>query len=256
MLPEERRKKIIEILAQKGAATVNELSERLQVVPITIRRDLDCLEKQQGGLLIRTHGGAILSGEPFLHKSLSSKESINHEAKQKIGHKAAELVNDGETLILDEGSTCIEVAKALISGGKVVTVVTNGIKVAMELAPCSNITTVLMGGLCGHQNYAAYGHDTVESFRKIRVHKYFMGIDALIAGYGISDGDPHQVQLKLAKAASSREVIGVADASKVGKVAVFRVGPLSLISCLIMDHPAPESIRRALEEEKIKLLEA
>lgn len=254
MLAEERRKRIIELLTKKGVITVSELSETLGVVPITIRRDLESLEKSEG-ILIRTHGGAVLNGEPFLHKSLNTKETLNQAAKAKIGQKAASLVNDGETIILDEGSTCLEVAKALQASKNSITVVTNGIKVALELTPFPNITTVLVGGVCGHQNYVAYGHDTVESFNKIRVHKYFMGIDALVPGYGISDGDPHQVQLKLAKAASAQEVIGVADHSKVGKIALAHVGPLSIMNLLIMDSPVPEGFKQALNDEQIGLIE-
>lgn len=253
MLAEERRKYICELLAKRGVVTVNELSETLGVVPITIRRDLESLEKSEG-ILVRMHGGAVLKGEPFLHKSLIAKETFNQDVKALIGQKAAALVNDGETVILDEGSTCMEVAKGL-RGAKGITVVTNGLKVAMELTPYTNINTILVGGICGHQNYIAYGYEAVEAFSKIRVHKYFMGIDALVPGYGISDGDPHQIQLKLAKAASAQEVIGVADRSKLGKIALARVGPLSIMNSLIMDAPVPDGFKQALLLDKVELVE-
>ncbi len=253
MLAEERRQQIVQILTKKGSITVNELSELLKVVPITIRRDLEALEKEEG-IIIRTHGGAILQGEPFLHKSLTAKETLNQDVKARIGAKAATLINDGEIIILDEGSTCLELAKALKNDINI-TVVTNGIKVAMELTPYANITTLLIGGVCGHQNYVAYGNETVESFQKIRAHKYFMGIDALVPTYGISDGDPHQIQLKLAKAASSREVIGIADNTKLGKIALAYVGPLSMMNRLIMNSPVTEGLRHALADEKVELIE-
>jgi DeoR/GlpR family transcriptional regulator of sugar metabolism len=253
MLAEERRKKIVQLITNKGSITVNELSEILGVVPITIRRDLESLEKEDG-IIIRTHGGAILQGEPFLHKSLTAKETLNQDAKAKIAEKAATLINDGEIIILDEGSTCLELAKAL-KNSKNITVVTNGIKVAMELTPCSNITTLLMGGVCGHQNYVAFGNETVEAFSKIRAHKYFMGIDALVPSYGISDGDPHQVQLKLAKAASSQEVIGMADNTKLGKIALAYVGPLSMMNRLIMNSPVAEGFEKMLVNEHVELIE-
>jgi DeoR/GlpR family transcriptional regulator of sugar metabolism len=253
MLAEERRKKIVQILTRKGSIAVNELSELLGVVPITIRRDLEALEKEKG-IIIRTHGGAILQGEPFLHQSLTAKETQNQDAKARIAEKAATLVNDGEIIILDEGSTCLELAKEL-KNNKNITVVTNGIKVAMELTPCANITTLLVGGVCGHQNYVAYGHETVEAFNRIRAHKYFMGIDALVPSYGISDGDLHQVQLKLAKAASSQKVIGIADNTKLGKIALAYVGPLSMMDCLIMNSPVTEVFRQALSNEQVELVE-
>ena len=252
MLAEERRMRIIQLVTKKGSITVNELSKMLKVVPITIRRDLESLERE--GVIIRTHGGAILQGEPFLHKSLTAKEELNQGVKAKIAEKAATFINDGEIIILDEGSTCLELAKEL-KNTKNITVVTNGIKVAMELTPYPNVTTLLVGGVCGHQNYVAFGNETVEAFHKIRAHKYFMGIDALVPSYGISDGDPHQVQLKLAKAASSQEVIGIADNTKLGKIALAYVGPLSVMNRLIMNSPVTEGHKQALANEKVELVE-
>ena len=254
VLVEERRKKILDLLAQRSAVTVKELSKQFDVAPITIRRDFEELENR--GLIVRGHGGAMLAGgEPFMYKPLTDKESLNHEAKVSIGRKAASMIQNGETVILDEGSTCIELARILGTLHCTLTVVTNGIKVAMVLAPCPNITTILVGGICGHQNYVAYGHDTVESFKHIRAHKYFMGIDALQPGFGISDGDPHQIPLKLAKASSSQKVIGVADRSKLGKVALARISPLGILDKLIMDKPFPQDFQMSLKREKIELIE-
>lgn len=254
MLASERRNKIVKLLSREGSVTVTELSELFRVVPITIRRDLEVLEQQ--GKLIRTHGGAVISSEPFVLRTLTDKESLNHEIKVRIGQMAATLVNDGETIFLDGGSTCIEVARALkVSKEKRVTVVTNGLKVAMELSPCLNITTILVGGVCAHHNYEAMGLETVEGLKRLRAHKYFMGIDAIVPGYGLSDGDPHQVPLKLARVASSQEVIGVCDKSKLGKIAVSHLGPISLLSRLVMDSPVPESFKQYLAKEQVSLIE-
>ncbi|NLG84912.1 MAG: DeoR/GlpR transcriptional regulator [Firmicutes bacterium] len=251
MLAEERRQKILELLSRKGAVTVAELSEAFGVVPITIRRDLELLESE--GRLVRTHGGAVIIGEPFQARPLNAKEALNREAKMRIGQRAAAMVNDGEVVILDGGSTCIEVARALAN--KNITVVTNGVKVALELLPHPQITVILVGGICGSQNYEANGHETIEAFKRIRAHKYFMGIDALVPGFGISDGDPNQVQLKMAKAASSQVVIGVADRSKLGKIAVAYVGPIGMMDYLIMDAPVPETLKESLHKEQVELIE-
>lgn len=254
MLAAERRNRILRLLTRKGSVTVTELSKLFKVVPITVRRDLEILEQE--GKLVRSRGGAVVNNEPFLLKPLVDKETLNHEAKAKIGQVAATLVNDGETVFLDGGSTCIEVARALrLNVEKRVTVVTNGLKVAVELSPCPHITTVLVGGVCAHHNYEAMGFDTVESLKRLRAHKYFMGIDAIVPDHGISDGDPHQVPLKLAKVASSQEVIGVCDKSKLGRIAVAQVGPISLLSRLVMDVPVPESFRQYLAKQQISLIE-
>lgn len=252
LMPDQRRAEILRILAENGSATVRNLSSRFSVVPMTIRRDLETLEREKE--LIRVHGGAVIAGQPMLHRRLQDKETLNIEAKRTVGSRAASLIEDGETVILDEGSTCMEVARALRNRSGI-TVVTNGVRVAMELIPASEITTILIGGICGRHNYVAYGHETVEAFQKIRAHRYIMGIDALQSGHGISDCDPHQVQLKQVKASVSEEVIGVADVSKVGQIAVCRVGSFGLMDTLIMNGPIPPSFRDSLEGEGVRLLE-
>lgn len=253
MLAEERRDGIVKLLRANGAVTVNELSRRFGVVPITIRRDLELLEER--GFLSRIHGGAVSKPEPFLHRPLTARETLNQEAKARIAQRAAAMVENGETLILDEGSTCIELARAL-TAHQGITVVTNGIKVAMELCPYYTITTLLVGGICSNQNYVAYGADTVETFRDIRAHKYFMGIDALQVGYGLSDGDPHQAALKQAKAASAAQVIGIADNSKIGKIGVVHVGSFGMLDCLVTNAPIQDSFRQALAREQVELIVA
>lgn len=253
MLPETRHRKILEIINQNGSVIVQELARLFQVVPITIRRDLERLEKE--GLLVRIHGGAVANPEPVVAKSLNTKVSLNQEAKARIGAKAAAMVQAGETVILDEGSTCLEIAKSLTRHSDI-TVVTNGLRVAYELTPYTNITTILIGGVVGHNNFVAYGHDTLNSFSKMRAHRYFMGIDAIQVGFGISDADPHQVQLKLAKVAAAQEVIGVADNSKLGKIGVVHVADLGILDKLIMNDPVSGSFRTALERERVQLIEA
>lgn len=240
------------LLVQRGAVTVKQLAAELDVVPITVRRDLEVLE--QKGMLTRIHGGAVANPEPMVLRPLDVKETMNHEAKVKIGGRAASMIENGETVILDEGSTCIEIARAL-RNHRDVTVVTNGVKVAYELCSYPNITTILIGGVCGHSNYVAYGHETISSFAKIRAHKYFMGIDAIQTGFGISDGDPHQVQLKQAKAASAAHIVGVADNSKTGKIGVVRVGGLDMLDTLIMNAPIHDGFRTALEQDGVELIE-
>lgn len=247
-----RRKAIVDLLNEKGSVTVAELSQTLNVTLTTIRRDLAQLEKQ--GVLMRIYGGAVLEPEPFASLPLSAKERLNFEAKERIARQAAKMINPGETIILDEGSTCIALARELRKL-RDITVVTNGLKVAYELTPNPHIVTILVGGICGHNSFVAYGHDTIEGFSRIRAHKYFMGIDAIQLGFGISDGDPNQVPLKVAKIAVSKEVIGMADRSKFSKIAVAKVGRLGILNHLIMDSPVNESLKLELEKERVNLIE-
>jgi DeoR/GlpR family transcriptional regulator of sugar metabolism len=247
-----RRTQVLRILAETGSVTVSDLSKRFEVAPITIRRDLEKLESE--GLLTRVHGGAVIKAEPFIAKPLVDKETLNSEAKEKIALKAAELVNPGETIILDEGSTCIALARAL-RNHKGITVVTNGIKVASELTPYHHITTILIGGVCGHTNFVTYGYETLTQLQRIRAHKYFMGIDAIQLGFGISDADPHQVELKRAKAASSQEVIGIADNSKLGKIGLVHIGSVGMLNKLVMNSPVHPAFRELFEAEGVTLIE-
>lgn len=254
MLPAQRQKEILSLLAKEGAASVRLLAERFDVSQVTIRRDLQTLEKQ--GLIHKTHGGAVaLEANTYTERQLQERETEASEEKDRIGRRAAQMVKAGDTVILDEGSTCLAVARHLrrTTG---ITVITNGIRVAAELLGCPGITLVVIGGVCHHDSAMLYGPETERAYQEAHAERYFMGIDAFSEQSGIMDGNLLQVSLKQAKAQASRRVIGVAHRAKFGRLALARVGPLNLLDSLVTDAPVDSDLRGALERAGVECIEA
>lgn len=254
MLSFERRQAIVTFLGANGSATVRELSERHGVSQMTIRRDLEQLEKD--GLISKTHGGAIMLGaNTHADAPLSKRELQYSEAKQRIAQLAASLVKPGDTVILDEGSTCLAVARQLKTTSGI-TVITNGIRVSAELLGSTGINLIVIGGLCHHGAAMLYGPDTEKAYGSLHADYYFMGMDAFSAEYGILDGNYLQVGLKRAKAGAARRVIGVANQAKYGLRAVARIGPFSMLNALITEGPVSADLAQELAAQGIECLEA
>lgn len=254
MLPEERRQNILAILGEKGAVTVRDLAERFDVSSVTIRRDLERLEGD--GLIIKTHGGAVSLGiNTHAELRLSEREQQYRNEKDRIGRKAASLVNPGDTVILDEGSTCLAIARYL-RVKEDITVITNGIRVAAELLGNPGITLIVIGGICNHESAMLYGVDAEKAYSRVRADIYFMGIDAFSSEHGIMDGNFLQISLKQVKSGVSSKVIGVAHQAKFGRRALARIGSLSMLNILITEGPVDEALRDCLDTHGIRCMEA
>ena len=253
VLPEERRQYILAILARNGAATVRELASRFDVSLVTIRRDLDRLEKD--GLIMKTHGGAVSLGvNTHAELRLSEREQQFQQEKDRIGMKAASMVHPGDTVILDEGSTCLAIARYLrVQDG--ITIITNGIRVAAEVLGNPKISLIVIGGICNHESAMLYGPDTEKAYSKLRADIYFMGIDAFSPEHGIMDGNFLQVSLKQIKADISNRVIGAANQAKLGGEPLPR-RPLDMLDALITDGPVEQSLQECLREHNISCIEA
>ncbi len=253
MLPFERRQQILAEINTHGSASVRDLAQRFGVSVVTIRRDLDDLERR--GLIIKTHGGAVqLKRETHAELRLTEREAQHRTEKDRIGAKAAELVQPGQTIIMDEGSTCLAIARHLRNYSNL-TVITNGLRVAAELLG-TGIDLIVVGGVCNHESAMLYGPETEKTYTSLRADLYFMGIDAFSAEDGIMDANFLQVGLKTVKARSSRQVIGVAHGAKFGRRAIARVGPLTMLDALITEGPASPELKEALAASGIECIEA
>jgi len=254
VLPFERRQDIISFLAKRGSATVRELAERYGVSPMTVRRDLEQLERD--GLIVKTHGGAVIL-DPHTHADapLSKRELEQAEAKQRIAERAVSLLKPGDTVILDEGSTCVAIARQMKSVNDI-TVITNGVRVAAELMNATGVTLIVVGGVCHRDSAMLYGPETERAYSSLHADYYFMGMDAFSLEYGILDGNYLQVGLKRAKAKAANKVIGVAHQAKFRRRAVAHIGPLTMLDALITEGPVADDLKRTLAELGIELLEA
>ncbi|MBM3709482.1 MAG: DeoR/GlpR transcriptional regulator [Actinobacteria bacterium] len=250
MFQEERVKKILDFITAETRASVVQLSKKFNVSKVTIRRDLAILSDQ--GLILKTHGGAILMQEklsfdiPYKEKSL-----MNINAKQKIGSEAAKLIKDNDIIILDAGSTTLEIAKRITQ--KNITVITNDFNIALEIANNSSIGLIVTGGTQIKGVYTLIGDEAVEMLKKIHVNKTFLGCDALDLEFGISNRHLYECKVKMAMIDAALEVIMVCDKGKFDKKVSFQLCGLSRINKIITDSISDRYLN-ALNENKIEVI--
>ncbi len=232
MLQIERHEKIVQYINEIQKTTTEQLAEQLNVSKPTIRRDIDTLSK--AGLIRKVHGGAVAVSSTSLHEiPYSNKQNTNASAKQKIGIAAARLIESGDIIILDSGTTSLEVAKNLDKPE--ITVLTNDIKIAMELAVKDNVQTFVCEGRLNTPVYTLSGSAPIEFFKKVHVNKLFLGCDALDFSFGISDSNSETAEAKKAMIHAADEVILITDASKIGKKTFCYVCDISNIHTIITD---------------------
>lgn len=213
------------------------LSKALGVSPATVRRDLTELEKQ--GLIRRTHGGALpLSGTSF-EPSLGQKAAEQVEEKRRIGMAAASLVRDGETIILDAGTTTVEIARAL-SARRDLTVVTNSLAIAAELADREGVHVIVTGGDLRKHTMALVGPAAESFLRTITADRVFLGINGISPERGLTTPNLLEAATKRAMVQAASEVVVVADHTKLGRVTFAHVADLEQVDRLVCDEPAGE----------------
>ena len=230
MFAKERHQRIIERLRQTGKVTVEELARNLQVSAPTIRADLSALEAQN--LLHRTHGGA-LSGAGSVWEPPYAERAVSHaEEKKRIGQAAALLVRDGETVLLDAGTTTHEVGLALLAR-RDLTVVTNALPTALALMDAPGISTIIIGGQIQSRRKATLGPLAADFLGPFRADRAFLGVSGVDAQAGITAVDFDAVLVKRALLAHAGEIVVVADGSKIGQAAFALIAPLSSVDLLV-----------------------
>jgi len=251
MLTEERRGAIVSLLHENGKVQVKELSKRFNISEVTIRTDLK--ELHQRGLVYKSHGGAVLptlvAGEPTLYE----KSVENAIEKSKIGAAAAEFVNDGETIILDSGSTTHEIAKRL-KERQDLTVITNGINIATELAGQRGIQIILLGGVMRHSSISIVGHFAEEMLSQLTADKLFMAADGCTLEFGISTPKFEESRINQAMVAIAREKYLTADSSKFGRNSLSRIVSLWDMDGVISDTGLTEEYQVEIAAHGLKLV--
>lgn len=255
MLAEERRRQLLQWLEEEGRIQVTDAARRLAVSPMTVRRDLERLEAE--GLLVRTHGGALPVGTATPRElPYASKRARQVEAKRKIGRLAASLVRAGETVVLDAGSTTLQIARHL-PPRVALKVVTNDLLIARELADREDIDVYVTGGLVRRGVYSLQGPETEAYLRATHVDRAFLGADGVDAVYGLSTTNRQKVPVKQAMLAAAEHTYVVADHTKLGRRAFARFAAVGEVGALICDEEAraacPSQLA-ALEEAGLAIL--
>lgn len=243
MFAAERINRIKSLLIEYKRVDVANLSELMSVSEVTVRKDLERLENE--GFLTRVYGGAILT-EDNIKESIDVEADIsNLESKKYIGKIAAQLIQDNEAIFLGPGTTCFQIAKSIKDKSNL-TVVTNNVSAAVELADSSGVKVILTGGEMkkGVHTYSLIGSNSVDFIRKIYVDKAFIGISGISfkRGFTALDDDEGLVSSEIRKQTDS--LIIVADGSKFDKNSFVQIASLDEIEIIISDDTAPEEYKR------------
>ena len=241
--PEERKRKILEMLNEQKKIVVPDLCKYFNISPATIRNDLHELE--QSGLLKRTHGGAILNQRVKQEKQFVSE--VEHLAEKKaIAAEALTLIEDGDALALDTGTTTMELAK-LLGAKRNLTIVVNDIQLALLLEANTEATVVLVGGILRKGMHCTVGPMATEDMKTITVDKAFIATNGLTLK-GLSTPDMHQGETKTTMISIANEVILLTDSSKLGTNSFSTFATPDDIDRLIIDDKADPSTLNALSD--------
>jgi DeoR family transcriptional regulator, fructose operon transcriptional repressor len=251
LFEEERKQKIADYVQEHERASVGELAQYFQVSESTVRRDLKDLEEAKQ--LRRTHGGAVAVQNDNTEPPFNEKEDRLRNQKEWIAKAAASIVEEGDTLFLDAGSTTYYLAKELRAFKKL-TVVTNSIMAAQELAGSPHIDLLLTGGSLRYETLAMVGPVAEKTMDMVRVDKVFLAINGLDSENGLTTPSMVEAEMKRRMIRAGKQIILLADHSKYGKVSFARVAALKEIDILITDADIPALGAAALEEAGIQLM--
>ena len=249
-----RQKEIANLLRTEGKVTVTSLSAALGVSVVTIRNDLDALERQQ--VLRRLRGGAIAVRPARFQRSLHPLNNAFEPEKQRIGELAASLVRDGETIIIDSGSTTLALARALPHSLQDVAVVTNALDVALELETHMGVKVVVTGGTVSKPQRCLISPFATTLMRQINADVAFVACSGVDAQKGFTTQSWEEAEVKHAMVASSSRVVFLADHGKIGHVATAKIMELSEAELLVTDVGASGAALRLLEQAGLNVITA
>lgn len=233
VLAEQRRNELLELVRTRGFASLPELAEELSVSESTIRRDLDQLE--EAGSAKRTHGGVFYTGQTPGLPHFEERQPANWQQKQNIARCAAELIEDGDTVMLDGGSTTYEVARLLV--GRPMQVVTNSLPVANLFASRTNIDLVLLGGYVYPRTGVSIGPYTNDMLRSLNVQTTVLSV-AGITAEGYYNSNLLLVETERAMIAAADRVTVVADSTKLGRRSLAHLCELGAVDTVVVDDDA------------------
>jgi DeoR family transcriptional regulator of aga operon len=234
---EERMRGIMKILEKENRVLIADLCKIFNTTSVTIRKDLDMLKNE--GLIKRTHGGAILYKPLFHGLALNEKEKLNADEKERIAKEAVKLISEGDVIILDSGSTTTQLARNM-KNLKGVTVITNAVNIALELAN-SELEVVLTGGVFQKNSSTLIGPVADDSLRKISADKLFHGVDGVDYEIGLTTPDLVEANTSSVMMQRASENILLVDSSKFGRRSLGIICQMDEIDKIIttkqMDEP-------------------
>jgi DeoR family transcriptional regulator of aga operon len=253
LLTEERRQRIQEIVEQRGRITVEDIAAKFKVSTVTARGDLDVLTERGG--VIRSHGGAVRQLNPTVDYPLRFKEALHHPEKARIGRAAARLIKPHQTIILDSGTTTAQVARQVKSDRiQPLTVITNALNVAYELAESEAVSLILIGGILRHASSSFVGPQAERMLRDLHADHLFLAVDGLHPDEGFSTPDILEAQLNNVMIRASTEVTVVADASKFSRRSLSLISNIRSVQRVITDDRVDRQTVSRLRDQGLEVI--
>jgi DeoR family fructose operon transcriptional repressor len=249
MLVEERRQRVLDLVSERGFVALTDLAQSIEVSESTLRRDLDYWHKQ--GLLRRTHGGAIFVGDAATLPALEERSASQLDEKRAIARTAAARIRDGDTILLDGGTTTLEVARLLV--GRSLQIVTNSLPIANLFAASRETDLVILGGYVYPKTGVALGPLTVRMMEDIHVHQLIMSVGG-ITNKGLFNSNLLLVETERQMMRCADEAVVVADHTKIGRQALAFLCNLTDIDTLIVDKQLSAGQRELLRQNDVRLL--
>lgn len=249
MIAEERRQRVLDLVSTKGFATLADLALEIQVSESTVRRDLEFWHQQ--GNLKRTHGGAIFVGDGSSFPALEERIDAQLEEKRAIARAAVGRICDGDTVLLDGGTTTLEAARLLL--GRSIQVVTNSLPIAALLAGSRETDLVLLGGYIYPKTGVALGPFTVRMMQDLHVHQTLLSVSGLTER-GLFNSNLLLVETERAMMRCADEVVLLADHTKVGRPALAFLCEWSEIDLLVVDRKLEDRKKSMLAQTGARLL--
>jgi DeoR/GlpR family transcriptional regulator of sugar metabolism len=251
MLPNQRRDKILELLQEDGSAKVLDLAKLFKVTEVTVRQDLEKLEKDD--LIIREHGGAYLKNVKDQVATFSLAHQENLDKKELIAAKCLDFIESGDTIILDSGSTTTEIAKKL-KGFKNLTVITNALNIALMLGVEPGIEVIVTGGEFKPPTLSLTGQKAADFFKGLNVQKLFLATAGISLKSGLTYPSISDLVVKKAMIEAAEITYLVADSTKMSKAAFASLGALSLIDYIITDNGIDKKHQQIFKDNDIQLI--
>ena len=253
----QRRNLISTYVRDRTHVKVIDLMEEFGLTDTSIRRDLSILEDK--GILRRVHGGAVSTSEGLHIMDFEDRSSHFGLEKRKIGEYAANLIQSKDVILLDSGTTVLQVAKHIpnsIRQTGTLRIVTNSTLLLDEVGLWASPNLLLLGGIYLPEHQATVGPEVLERLQQISAHRVFLGCDGLSIDGGITTAHPLIAEAGRAMASRAEQIIVLADHSKLGKVGFVPIMPIEKIDVLITDISAPEHILKVLQDRGVKVLVA
>ncbi|PYE50542.1 DeoR/GlpR family DNA-binding transcription regulator [Deinococcus yavapaiensis] len=251
MLTSQRKQHILAVLKRDGQIVAKSLSQELGLSEDTIRRDLRDLAAE--GLLQRVHGGALPASPAVA--TFEERTRIAPEGKIAIGQTAAKMIRPGQVVILDGGTTAVQVARHLPRDLQA-TIVTHSPTIAVELAAHPTVEVIVIGGRLFKHSIVAVGAAAIEAMSHVRADLFFMGVTGVHPEAGLSTGDLEDALVKRALSKRAAETVVLASSEKIGVASAYVIAPVAEASTLIVERDADREVIAELERSGLSLVRA